>query len=284
MSNTNLVMSPDTCIWCGKDMSSLPHYPHRMRKFCCRSCNSKAMWANHPVKKKGRKGTIIKKPCEWCQKEISGTPSYVNKVRFCSWSCASKAKRVGKHWGRHFSDSDKEKSRLTMLSPEVNEKISSKLRGEKNPFFGKHHTAEQRRISSERNKELIRTSPEYRKQLLEYAYKGWLTLTKQLQRYRSLGLPNPAENKLYAILEDLCPGQYSYNNGWFQLGGKIPDFVNINGKKKLIELFGEGYHKKIEEETRPAYLKQYGWDTLVVWAKEIDSGVAFQKIKHFLEV
>ncbi len=59
--------------------------------------------------------------------------------------------------------------------------------------------------------------------------------------------------------------------------GKSPDFVNINGQKKLIELFGDYWHSKkitgkdetMEVNDRVNLFKQYGWDTLIIWEKEL---------------
>jgi hypothetical protein len=61
------------------------------------------------------------------------------------------------------------------------------------------------------------------------------------------------------------------------LGGRIPDFVNINGKKQIIELFGDYWHgekhtgrtKEQEELLKINHYKQFGWDTLIIWENEL---------------
>ncbi len=63
---------------------------------------------------------------------------------------------------------------------------------------------------------------------------------------------------------------YRYvGNGQFILGGKCPDFLNFNGQKKLIELFGDYWHKGENPQGRIDYFKQYGFDTLVIWEHEL---------------
>ena len=71
-------------------------------------------------------------------------------------------------------------------------------------------------------------------------------------------------------------------NGDFRLGitigGKIPDFVNVNGQKKVIELFGEPWHKldspfkvsyrRTEKGTLEIY-KKCGWSCLIIWHEEL---------------
>lgn len=63
------------------------------------------------------------------------------------------------------------------------------------------------------------------------------------------------------------------------MGRLCPDFVNVNGQKKIIEVFGEAYHDpKVSaspvpfnrtEKGRKQIFRKYGYDTLVIWTKEI---------------
>lgn len=66
------------------------------------------------------------------------------------------------------------------------------------------------------------------------------------------------------------------------LDGKIPDIVNTNGKKKLIELFGEHWHSLSDEEKRINCFKNLGWETLIIWEKELkDRNIVERKILEF---
>lgn len=97
--------------------------------------------------------------------------------------------------------------------------------------------------------------------------------------------PNRLEQKLIDIVQknDL---PFKYVGNWeFILGGKCPDFLNINGKKQLIELFGNYWHTLKARETveqRLGYFKQYGFDTLVIWQDELKNGNAVaERIRAF---
>jgi hypothetical protein len=83
--------------------------------------------------------------------------------------------------------------------------------------------------------------------------------------------PNKAESKLLDLLNELFPGHYKYTGDFsFIINGKNPDFVNINGQKKLIELFGDYWHKGEDPQDRINIFKPYGWNTLIVWEKELN--------------
>lgn len=68
----------------------------------------------------------------------------------------------------------------------------------------------------------------------------------------------------------------------FWLGGKNPDFLNINGKKEVIEVNGcyyhgckecypEGGHKEIIDDSkeRIEHFKKYGFDCKIIWEHDI---------------
>lgn len=82
--------------------------------------------------------------------------------------------------------------------------------------------------------------------------------------------PNKPEMQLMAILDKYFPKQWRYaGNGEMTLGRKIPDFVNIDGKKQLIEVFGEYWHRGENPEVRIQEFRQFGFETLVLWESEL---------------
>lgn len=93
--------------------------------------------------------------------------------------------------------------------------------------------------------------------------------------------PNYSEKKLGDILERHFPGDFRMNvSGEVVIGGKIPDFVNVNGKKLVVELFGSKWHKLEEEKSRKAFLKKYGFKTVVIWQKELkDEVLVVEKVR-----
>ena len=97
--------------------------------------------------------------------------------------------------------------------------------------------------------------------------------------------PNRAERKLDAVLQEVCPGEFALNvrAEIMVLGGKIPDFVNVNHKKQLIEFWGDYWHREQNPQERIDYFKQFGdWDTLIIWEHELkDETKLRQKLLAF---
>ena len=82
--------------------------------------------------------------------------------------------------------------------------------------------------------------------------------------------PNSWELKLDSIIQSILPNEYHLNVlGDVVIDKAIPDFVNVNGQKKIIELFGERWHAKIDEQKRKERFGQFGYETLVVWGSEL---------------
>lgn len=103
--------------------------------------------------------------------------------------------------------------------------------------------------------------------------------------------PNNKEKKLGRIIDSVCPNEYKFTgNGEISIGNKIPDFTNINGQKKVIELFGDYFHDpnrvkmnwhRTYEGTKEVY-KQYGFDCLIIWEHELkNSELVLDKVREF---
>lgn len=108
----------------------------------------------------------------------------------------------------------------------------------------------------------------------------------------SISKPNKPEKLLYSLLTKLFPKEYKINvkGEVMILGGKIPDFVNVNGQKKVIELFGDYWHSDkfiknngkdnvATENGRIDYFKKLGYKTLIVWENELKN---IDKLKNRL--
>ncbi len=96
---------------------------------------------------------------------------------------------------------------------------------------------------------------------------------------RNCGLrPNKPEKLLWRILRTNFPGEFRMNvKGQVTIGGRIPDFVNVNGRKLLVEVFGDHWHgeghtgrtRQEEVRQRKHYFKKWGFNTIVVWDSEL---------------
>ncbi len=100
--------------------------------------------------------------------------------------------------------------------------------------------------------------------------------------------PTKMEIKFNSVLQEVLPSEYALNvrKEIMTLGRKIPDFVNVKGKKKIIELFGNYWHTgkmaRYTEKERIDYFRDFGWDTLIIWENELKNiKTLTQKILEF---
>ena len=107
--------------------------------------------------------------------------------------------------------------------------------------------------------------------------------------------PNRQERKLEAILEEWFPSEWKFvGDGEVILGKLNPDFINCNGKKQIVELFGCWYHGcplhhpnnevswQNTEIGKKVIYSRYGFKTLVIWEHELeDEEVVVNKITQF---
>ena len=97
--------------------------------------------------------------------------------------------------------------------------------------------------------------------------------------------PTQLEKDIDSIVQPLFPNEYRYNGNYdlgISIDGKIPDFVNINGKKKAIDAYGDHWHEGEYPQIRIDLFKEYGWDLLVIWQHELrDRDAVIQKILKF---
>lgn len=106
--------------------------------------------------------------------------------------------------------------------------------------------------------------------------------------------PTKPEKRLTDILERYLP-EYEYN-GDFGLGiilaSLIPDFINVNGKKEIIEVFGDYWHDPTKrnlpwyatELGRIMAYQAIGYKCLIIWEhelKELSEEQLIKKIKTF---
>lgn len=161
-------------------------------------------------------------------------------------------------------------------SDEAKKKMSKKAKGRTTWIVGKHH--------SEKTKEKIRN-----KQIKLWQDKDYAR--KNIEAFHLK--PNNCERYLDFLLQNHCPDEWKYvGDGQIIINGLCPDFINVNGKKKIIELFGDYWHnpKKIKlgynrtEEGRKKAFDRYGYSTLIVWEHELaNEEKIVEKIKIFSE-
>jgi len=119
-------------------------------------------------------------------------------------------------------------------------------------------------------------------------------MVKRLRK-ASFTRPTKPEQRIIDITQEYnLPYQYT-GDGLVILFGLNPDFMNSNGAKKIIEIFGVAFHDPSitfraevpliqQEEYRKAIFASLGFDCLVLWDKEMerlsDEEIA-QRIRRF---
>lgn len=152
--------------------------------------------------------------------------------------------------------------------------------GKLNPFSGKVHTQETKdRIS--KNKIGVKTkriytplSGEVKKQISDGLKSKWQDESFAKEMLGKLYVkPNKSELRLQDLLNEKFPGRYKYvGNGQIFIGGFNPDFIDLKNKK-IIELYGEYWHKgkEIRDAKRIKVIESYGYKVLIIWDSEFVS-------------
>lgn len=150
-------------------------------------------------------------------------------------------------------------------SEEVIRKRAESSKGRKSPMDGKHHTKKSKKKISKASLKLWK-NPLHREKVF-----GKRALTMKIK-------PNKPETIILNLLNELYPAEWKYTGDFsFMINGKNPDFVNCNGQKKIIELFGDYWHKGENPKDRAKIFKPFGYKTLIIWESELKN---INKVKN----
>ncbi len=198
------------------------------------------------------------------------------------------------------------------LSAETRLKMSlnhADFSGERHPMFGRHHTEEtkakiskkktgQRPSTEARQKMSIalkgkpKTAEHKAKTISQWQNKEWADRQIKLQRQGRSIMPNKPETIVRDILNRHFPNEWQYTgDGKVVIERLNPDFVNVNGRKLIIEVFGDYWHTKRvrkyhnTEKGRIEVYQKYGYRTLIIWEGDInkDPDKVLSDIKQFVE-
>ena len=202
--------------------------------------------------------------------------SLANKGRRHSQATKRRLSQIQK---QRFSSPDelnwlRELGRSVTSNPSFRKQASERMLEKwKDPGYKAYHSARLQKLWADENyrrkqiasRKATWQRKEYRKKQLEAIARG---LGQQ---------PNSAERRLQATLDCHFPGSWKYTgDGSFIIEGYRPDFTNINGKKEIIELFGDYWHsaKKIKKWSESELGKimaynSFGYRCLVIWEYEL---------------
>jgi len=134
--------------------------------------------------------------------------------------------------------------------------------------------------------------PEYRADQVAKRKRSWQENNFATMRRMMLAnciSPNKPETSVLSVLNELYPDEWKFTgDGQVIIDGLNPDFVNTNGKKLIIEVFGDYWHRqgvkpyRVNEGRVDVYAR-YGYRTLIVWEKETKNvELLKQKIQEFV--
>jgi hypothetical protein len=164
-----------------------------------------------------------------------------------------------------------EVQRLRMTDPLERRKVSEGLeKYYQGPYYTSHvFTEESRRAISEAH--LGKVNSEETKQLMsKAAAQRWRDPEYQQHQFESWHRrPTLPELEVLDVLNKYYPNEWQYTgNGRIWIEGRNPDFMNVNGKKLVIEVFGIFWHTEEEMEELIAHYKEFGFKCLILWEYE----------------
>ena len=169
-------------------------------------------------------------------------------------------------------------------SIETRKKMSEKMKG-KSPWNKGLKNCYTKECIEKRNKRMSNT--------MRLKWQNPIYRQKQLQAIISGGnmlKPNKPELQLQSLLNELYPKDWEYvGDGKVILNGFCPDFINVNGKKQIIELYVDYWHSRKDAIGRDKYriecYKRLGYDTLIIWEKELKNiDRVKEKLMNFVEI
>lgn len=193
--------------------------------------------------------------------------------------------------GKHHSDETRERLSKTNKgkhhSFETRKKMSENRRGSNNSFYGKRHTIELKRKLSE-----LRKGKHYPK--LSEAKKGkhYPKLSEAHTRAMKEGKYNLKPTQPEKKFTEICakynlPFKY-VGDGKFWIENVNPDFVESNGRKMVVEIYGDYWHNRLDnierDKHRVTILKKYGWKLLVLWEHEINKLPDIELVNKVMEL
>ena len=182
------------------------------------------------------------------------------------------------HLGKRHTFESTEKTRQANLGRHHTPESIEKMRRAK---LGKHHTLEAKEKMSRTH-----NTPEVKRkhsECLKRLYEDPEFLKKKSKGLRSKTKP---EKHLEKLLQSLYPNEFKYNGRYdcgISIDRMIPDFVNVNGRKQVIDMHGSYWHKGEDATVRQKRYAKYGYSSLIVWENELENeDKVVQKVVEFV--
>lgn len=197
--------------------------------------------------------------------------------------------------GKKFIHGHNSKINHPMLGKKMSEaarKRNSEVhKGQTSWMAGKTHNTETRKRLSDSHRG-IPLSKNHRESIGKASKGVWARISEEKKNEWAANIrkgqqcfPNKPESAILLILDSMYPGEWKFvGDGKVIISGKNPDFINVNGQKKIIELFGDYWHRGQSPQDRADIFKPFGYKTLVIWERELkEINLVISKIRDFAE-
>jgi len=223
------------CKQCGVKFKVFPSFKNQ--KYCSQKCYGLS-----------RRGKVkrIKLICEYCGRQFEVFP-YEKNQRYCSEKCMGLA-RTGKKRGP--------------FSKEVKKKMSeTRKKGWQDPEVWERYSKARKKMWQD---------PRFRKKVCGTHLKNWQN--PEFQEMMAIAR-NMKPNNLEQFFDEITPDSIRYTGGGgFFIRCKnrvyLPDF-KIKGQRKIIELFGDYWHKGEDPNNMIKEYAEAGWKCKVFWEHEV---------------
>ena len=181
--------------------------------------------------------------------------------------------------GKHHTEETRTKLRLANLGqipwnkgkhyPLPHLKAFQFKKGQIAPFKGRKHTEEAKEKNRQKHKGLWQNE--------EYAREMGRKFTVK---------PSTSEKYLLTFLDRRFPHEWKYVGDFkFWIEGRNPDFINVNGKKAVIEYNGHWKHTKEKDQAKAEHYAKYGFKTLNLYPPDLKSETKLEEtILEFTKV
>lgn len=245
--------------------------PKRDYHSLCKSCAHQGKYPSAETRRRLSESHKGKHPSEETRRRMSESTKGDKHPMFGKHHSEKTRRKISEHhadlsgvknpmFGKHLSEKTRERMSLSKkgrkLTEEHKKKISESTKGEKAYWYGKHHSEETRKKISEARKQQV--------------------------------FPKTYTN-IEVIFMNICkdnnlPFKYT-GDGSFWIGKINPDFIECDGKKIAVDIFGDYWHspllnRNIKEcmtlDYRVKEAKKRRWKVIIFWESDLKRSDAEQ--------